>query len=82
MKMGLLQGPRYVGPFEVLRRMGAVAYEVALPPDFPPVHPIFHVSLLKKYVKDHSHISQYQTVALSSDMTFEARPTQIVDRQV
>ena len=59
-----------------------MAYEIALPPDFPPVHPVFHISMLRKYVKDPSHVLQHQTVALSSDMTFEVQPAQIVDRQV
>ena len=37
---------RFVGPYEILRRVGSVAFELALPPDFPPIHPVFHVSLL------------------------------------
>ena len=74
--------PRYIGPFEVLRRVGAVAYEVALPPDFPPVHPVFHVSLLRHYVHDPSHILVPHTIQLTSDLTFEEQPLRIVDRQV
>ena len=74
--------PRYIGPFEVLRRVGAVAYEVALPPDFSPVHPVFHISMLRKYVKDPTHVLQHQTVDISPDMTFEVQPAQIIDRQV
>ena len=37
---------RYVGPYEILRKVGPVAFELALPPNFPSVHPVFHVSLL------------------------------------
>ena len=74
--------PRYVGPFEILRQMGPVAFELALPPDFPPVHPIFHVSLLRPYVYDPSHVLAPQQIQLSSDLTFEERPVRIVDRQV
>ena len=39
--------PRYIGPFEVLKRVGEVAYELALPPGLSGVQPIFHVSMLK-----------------------------------
>ena len=50
--------PRYVGPFEVLERIGAVAYRLALPPPMAGVHDVFHVSMLRKYVADPSHILQ------------------------
>ena len=43
--------PRYVGPFEILARIGLVAYELALPP-YIRIHDVFHISLLKKYVVD------------------------------
>ena len=38
--------PRYIGPFEILRRWGSIAYELALPPERFGVHPVFHVSML------------------------------------
>ena len=41
--------PRYIGPFEVLKRVGEVAYELALPPGLSGVHPVFLVSMLKRY---------------------------------
>ena len=42
--------PRYIGPFEVMKRVGEVAYELALPPGLSGVHPVFHVSMLKKTI--------------------------------
>ena len=48
--------PRYIGPFEILERMGMVAYRLALPPDMSQVHPVFHVSMLRKYISDPSHL--------------------------
>ncbi|KAA0047001.1 ty3-gypsy retrotransposon protein [Cucumis melo var. makuwa] len=44
--------PRFVGPFEILERIGPVAYRLALPPSLSTVHDVFHVSMLRKYVPD------------------------------
>ena len=48
--------PRYVGPFEVLERVGAVAYRLALLPSLSSVHEVFHVSMLRKYTPNPTHI--------------------------
>ena len=47
--------PRYVGPFEILARIGLVAYQLTLPP-YIIIHGVFHISLLKKYVTNQSHL--------------------------
>lgn len=49
---------RYIGAYEILERIGNVAYRVALPADLEGVHPIFHVSMLRKYLYDPSHVIQ------------------------
>jgi len=41
--------PRFVGPFEILERIGDVAYRLALPPKLGNLHDVFHVSILRKY---------------------------------
>ena len=48
--------PRYIGPFEILRTVGEVAYELDLPPAFSSIHPVFHVSMLRRYIPDESHV--------------------------
>ena len=48
--------PRFIGPFEILNRMGEVAYKLGLPPSLPVLLPVFHVSMLQKYVPDESHV--------------------------
>jgi hypothetical protein len=47
--------PRFCGPFEILIRIGPVAYQLALPANLR-IHNVFHVPLLKKYVHDHTHM--------------------------
>ena len=46
---------RYIGPFEVLERLGIVMYRLALPPGLSGVHVVFHVSMLRKYTSDPTH---------------------------
>ena len=48
--------PKYFGPFVIIDRVEAMAYELALPPQFASVHPVLHVSLMRKYVSDLSHV--------------------------
>ena len=74
--------PRYIGPFEILERIGMVAYQLALPPNMSQVHPVFHVSILSKYTSDPSYVLQPQSVELNENLTFEEEPVAIVDYQV
>ena len=46
----------FVGPFEILERIGPVAYRLALPPSLSRIHDVFHISVLRGYVYDESHI--------------------------
>ncbi|KAL5559924.1 hypothetical protein UlMin_036136 [Ulmus minor] len=73
--------PRYVGPYEILERVGKVAYRLALPPNLASVHNVFHVSMLKKYVPDASHILEQEPIELHEDLTYEEKPVQILDRK-
>ncbi|XP_074360224.1 uncharacterized protein LOC141700317 [Apium graveolens] len=63
--------PRYIGPFEILRRVGEVAYELALPPSFGHIHNIFHVSYLRNYIPDPSHIIDYEPIDFRENMQYE-----------
>ncbi|XP_073153651.1 uncharacterized protein [Henckelia pumila] len=72
--------PRFIGPFEILYRVGALAYRVALPPNLDGVHNVFHVSMLRKYVSNPSHVLSMEPLQLYPHMTYEERPIQILDR--
>ena len=74
--------PRYIGPFEILRTVGEVAYELALPPAFSAIHPVFHVSMLRRYIPDESHVLQYDAIELDDHLTFVEEPVAILARDV
>ena len=48
--------PRFIGLFEILERIGIVACRFALPPSMSGVHEVFHVSMLRKYTPDPTHV--------------------------
>ena len=73
--------PRYIGPYEVIARVGPVAYRLDLPPELSKVHNVFHVSMLRKYIPDPSHVLRDQPVELKDNLTYKEQPMQIVDRR-
>ncbi|XP_070029923.1 uncharacterized protein [Nicotiana sylvestris] len=74
--------PRFIGPFEVLRHVEEVAYELALPPSLAGVHPVFHVSMIRKYHSDPTHVLDFSSVQLDKDLSYVEEPVAILDRQV
>lgn len=73
--------PRYIGPFEILERIGEVAYRLALPPALLRVHDIFHVSMLKKYFPDSSHFLSYKSLKVDPKLTYKEEPIEILDQK-
>ncbi|XP_069147119.1 uncharacterized protein [Solanum lycopersicum] len=74
--------PRYVGPYEILKRVGKVAYELKLPNEFASVHPVFHVSMLKKCIGDPESIIPIVGVSVKDNLFHEEVSIQILDRQI
>ncbi|KAA0025802.1 pol protein [Cucumis melo var. makuwa] len=74
--------PRFVGPFEILERIGPVAYRLALPPSFSAVHDVLHVSMLRRYVADPTHVVDFEPLQISENLSYEEQPVEILAREV
>ncbi|TQD95179.1 hypothetical protein C1H46_019202 [Malus baccata] len=73
--------PRFVGPYQIIERIGAVAYRLELPPKLSQIHNVFHVSMLRKYVPDPAHIIQIEPLEVNPDASYVEIPVAIIDRQ-
>ncbi|KAL0539456.1 hypothetical protein IC582_023668 [Cucumis melo] len=74
--------PRFIGSSEILERIGPVAYRLALPPSFSAVHDVFHVSMLRKYVPDPSHVVDYKPLEIDENLSYTEQPVEVLARKV
>ena len=72
--------PRFIGPFEILDRVGEVAYRLAFPLQFSQVHNVFHVLMLRKYQENTSHVLDWKKIEVDQDVTYEEQPLRIIER--
>jgi hypothetical protein len=72
---------KFCGPFEILERIGPVAYMIALPASMS-VHNVFHVSLLKKYIPDVNHVIDWNVIQVEQEGAFQVHMVCIVDRKI
>ena len=73
--------PRYIRHFEILERVGTVAYRLALSPSLSGVHEVFNVSMLRKYTPDPTHVVDWGGIVVDKYRTFEEGPVHIMDSQ-
>ena len=74
--------PRFIGPYQITRRIGPVAYEIALPSHLANLHNVFHVSQLRKYIADPTHVLEEDDVQVREDLTIGVEPVRILDSLV
>ena len=61
--------PRFIGPFEILERVGTIAYRLALPPSMSGVHEVFHFCMLRKYTPDPTHVVDWGEIEVDTNGT-------------
>ncbi|KAL0551955.1 hypothetical protein IC582_011048 [Cucumis melo] len=74
--------PCFVGPFEILERIDPVAYRLALPPSLSAVHDVFHVSMLRKYVPDPTHVVDYEPLKIDQNLSYTEQPIEVLAREM
>ncbi|KAD2392763.1 hypothetical protein E3N88_39740 [Mikania micrantha] len=74
--------PRYVGLFEIIERIGPVAYRLRLPDELRGVHDVFHVSNLKKCLADESLVIPIEEIQVDEQLHFIEEPLEIMDHKV
>ena len=74
--------PRFIGPYKVIEKVGPVAYKLALPPELEKIHNVCHVSMLRRYRSDLSHVVSSETIELRPDLTYEEETIEILAREV
>ncbi|KAF3629492.1 putative ribonuclease H protein-like [Capsicum annuum] len=74
--------PCYIGPYKIVDRIGKVAFKVELPAELSKVHPIFHVSMLKKSIGDSIVIDPSESLGIQDILSYEEIPVEVFDFQV
>ncbi|XP_062114211.1 uncharacterized protein LOC133825261 [Humulus lupulus] len=71
--------PSYIGLFEVLECIGKAAHRLALPPAFSRVHDVFHMSTLRKYMNDPTHVLSCDEHSIDPHLSYEEKLVVIMD---
>ena len=74
--------PRFIGPSEILERVRPVAYRFTLPPELANLHNVFHLSMLRRYKSDESHVLSVQKMQVLPDLSYNEEPKAILAQEV
>ncbi|KAA3477867.1 Retrotransposable element Tf2 [Gossypium australe] len=74
--------PRFTRPYEIIERVRPVTYRLLLPYELEKIHNVFHVSMLRRYRSDLSHVITPSEIEIRSDMTYEEEPIRILAHEV
>ncbi|XP_059294452.1 uncharacterized protein LOC132047421 [Lycium ferocissimum] len=74
--------PHFIGPYEIVRRSRKVAYELKLTSNMAMIHSVFHISILRLYKPDPSHVLTHEVIEINERLSYEEEPIQILARQV
>jgi hypothetical protein len=71
--------PRYIGPYLIIARVGSLAYRLHLPESTAGVHPVFHVSMFRKYIRDPKLKIEADPIIIQQDLTIDAQPIRVLE---
>ena len=74
--------PRYIGPYEVIERVGPLAYKLALPPKLSQIHNVFHVSMLRRHRSDPMHVLRESEIEITEKLTYVEELIEILGREI
>ncbi|GMI64532.1 hypothetical protein HRI_000122500 [Hibiscus trionum] len=70
--------PRFIGTYEIIERIGPLAYRLCLPSELKKIHDVFHVSMPQKYRSDLSHVMHVEEIELNPDLSYDEEPVEIL----
>jgi hypothetical protein len=71
--------PRYIGPYLITARVGSLVYHLQLPESMAGVHPVFHVSMLRKYIRDPELKIKVDPIIIQQDLTIDVQPVHVLE---
>jgi hypothetical protein len=73
--------PRYIGPYEIKKTCGPLAYELRLPPHMSAIHDVFHVSQLKKCIRLPTEVLSEPDLEIEPDLSYQEHPVKVLDQK-